>query len=158
LRERFQHIGWEARRVLDALDSTPDFYFDEIAQIHMPSWSRGRVVLLGDAGYGPSPLTGQGTTLAIVGARVLAATLAAHPTAAAAFAAYEQRMRQFVQMNQQLASTGLGLLVPGSRAAILLRNAAMRVFPLLMRLGVSFGNKLEKSSSAIELPPRAAAS
>lgn len=152
LRERFRSIGWEARRFLDAMDDSRDFYFDEIAQIRMPQWSRGRVVLLGDAAYGPSPLTGQGTTLAIVGARVLADALAAGPEARAAGAAYEQRMRSFVQQNQALAQGGLGLLLPASRISIGIRNAAMRLFPLLLRLGIGFGKKIETASRAIQLP------
>lgn len=152
LRERFRLVGWEAQRILHAMDASPDFYFGEIAQIRMPAWSRGRVVLLGDAAHGPSPLSGQGTTLALVGARVLASALAAHPEPQPAFAAYEQRMRPFVQRNQALASGGLDLLIPASGFSIALRNAAMRLFPLLLRLGVGFGKKIETASRAIELP------
>jgi 2-polyprenyl-6-methoxyphenol hydroxylase-like FAD-dependent oxidoreductase len=152
LRERFRRVGWESGRILDAMDASPDFYFDEIAQIRMPKWSSGRVVLLGDAAHGPSPLSGQGTTLALVGARVLAGALAAHSEPRSAFAAYERRMRPFVQRNQALASGGLGLLIPASRFSIGVRNAAMRLFPLLLRLGIGFGKKLEAASRAIELP------
>ena len=44
----------EVPRLLAAMKESPDFYFDSVAQVHMPQWSNGRVVLLGDAGYAPS--------------------------------------------------------------------------------------------------------
>jgi 2-polyprenyl-6-methoxyphenol hydroxylase-like FAD-dependent oxidoreductase len=49
----------------------PDFYFDSLSLVQMDSWSKGRVVLVGDAGYCATPLSGQGTSLALVGAYVL---------------------------------------------------------------------------------------
>ena len=55
--------------------AAPDFYFDEMAQIVMDHWSIGRVALVGDAGYCCSPLSGQGTSVALLGAYVLAGEL-----------------------------------------------------------------------------------
>jgi 2-polyprenyl-6-methoxyphenol hydroxylase-like FAD-dependent oxidoreductase len=72
LREEFADAGWQSRRLLDAMDSAPDFYFLAIEQIRMPNWSTGRVICLGDTAYAPSLLTGMGTSLAIVGAYLLA--------------------------------------------------------------------------------------
>ncbi len=75
----------------------------------MDQWSRGRVALLGDAGYCPSPLSGQGTSLALVGAHVLADSLArAGGDHLAAYARYEERMRPFVDLNQALATENPG--------------------------------------------------
>jgi 2-polyprenyl-6-methoxyphenol hydroxylase-like FAD-dependent oxidoreductase len=107
LAERFAGARWEVPRLLDGMWKAPDFYFDAMAQIKLDSWARGRVALLGDAGYCASPLSGQGTSLAFVGAYVLAAELAAgdHVTA---FAAYERRMRPFVAANQALATENPG--------------------------------------------------
>ncbi|WBB76502.1 FAD-dependent monooxygenase [Micromonospora sp. WMMD1128] len=86
----------------------PDFYFDAMAQIHMDRWSTGRVTLLGDAGYCPSPLSGQGTS-PLVGAYVLADSLAdATDDHRAALDRYEQRMRRFVTLNQALATENPG--------------------------------------------------
>ncbi|GAA2635704.1 FAD-dependent monooxygenase [Dactylosporangium fulvum] len=101
--ERAAGLGWEIPRLLKAMWQAPDFYFDAMAQVHLPTWSRGRVTLVGDAGYCPSPLSGQGTSLALVGAYVLAAELAAgdHVTA---LTRYEERMRPFVTRNQALAT------------------------------------------------------
>ncbi len=72
LAERFAGEGWEVERLLEHMADAPDFYFDAISQVHMGRWSNGRVALVGDASYGPSPASGQGTSLALVGAYVLA--------------------------------------------------------------------------------------
>ena len=102
-------MGWETPRLLAAMWRADDFYFDAMAQIRMDCWSAGRVTLLGDAGYCPSPLSGQGTSLALVGAYVLADSLAgAGGDHRAGFARYEQRMRGFVALNQALATENPG--------------------------------------------------
>ncbi|WP_045747413.1 FAD-dependent monooxygenase [Actinoplanes rectilineatus] len=102
-------VGWETPRLLAAMWQADDFYFDAMAQTRMDRWSAGRVTLLGDAGYCPSPLSGQGTSLALVGAYVLADALArAGGDHRAGFARYEQRMRGFVTVNQALATENPG--------------------------------------------------
>jgi len=97
------HLKGEFPRFIDAMNVTDQFYYNELAQIRMPSWSRGRVVLAGDAAHCASPFSGQGTSLALVGAFVLVRELVRqwdHP--AQAFAAYEHRMRPYVNLNQAL--------------------------------------------------------
>ncbi|MFC5814436.1 FAD-dependent monooxygenase [Nonomuraea harbinensis] len=105
--ERCGGLRWEVPKLLAAMETAPDFYFDAMAQVRMDSWSRGRVTLLGDAGYCASPLSGQGTSLALVGAYVLAAELAAADHATALIR-YETRMRPFVELNQALATENPG--------------------------------------------------
>jgi len=103
LREHLTGLGWSAPAILAHLDDTPDFYLDQVAQVKMDHWSSGRVGLLGDAAFSSSPLSGAGTGLALVGAYLLAGELAAAGwEPAAAFAAYEQRMRPFVEANQEI--------------------------------------------------------
>ncbi|MTJ65883.1 FAD-dependent oxidoreductase [Nocardia seriolae] len=103
LRERMTGMGWLAPQILAHLDDTPDFYLDQVAQVVMDRWSHGRVALLGDAAFSSSPLSGQGTGLALVGAYLLAGELAtAGWDPAAGFAAYEKRMRAFVEANQEI--------------------------------------------------------
>ncbi|TDD80559.1 FAD-dependent oxidoreductase [Actinomadura darangshiensis] len=98
--------GWVLPELLEAMWDAKDFHFDSMAQIHMDSWSDGRVVLLGDAGYCGSPLSGQGTSIAMVGAYVLAGELkAAGGDHRAAFANYERELRGYVAANQELALT-----------------------------------------------------
>jgi 2-polyprenyl-6-methoxyphenol hydroxylase-like FAD-dependent oxidoreductase len=75
LRSEFANAGWEAQRLLDTIYQGPDFYFQPIQQIKMSKWSNSRVVCLGDAAYAPTPLTGAGSSLAILGAYVLAGEL-----------------------------------------------------------------------------------
>ncbi|GAA1082520.1 FAD-dependent monooxygenase [Tsukamurella spumae] len=77
LRERMEGMGWLTPRILEHLDAADDFYLDEVAQVVMDRWSTGRVALLGDAAFCSSPMSGQGTSLALLGAYVLAGELAA---------------------------------------------------------------------------------
>ncbi|GGY54055.1 FAD-dependent monooxygenase [Streptomyces xanthochromogenes] len=103
LRERMAGLGWLAPDILAHLDDTPDFYLDQVAQVVMDRWSSGRVGLLGDAAFSSSPMSGQGTGLALVGAYLLAGELAAAGwDADTGFARYEARMRSFVEANQEI--------------------------------------------------------
>ncbi|KAG4423996.1 hypothetical protein IFR04_002838 [Cadophora malorum] len=103
MHEMFSDAGWEAKRVLEGMDSAKDFYMQEIAQVKMPSWSQGRVVLLGDAGYCPSPISGMGTSCAIVGAYVLAGEIVKHGMDyEKAFKGYEENLRPYVEKAQKL--------------------------------------------------------
>ena len=103
LRERMAGFGWLTQDILAHLDDTPDFYLDQVAQVVMDRWSSGRVGLLGDAAFSASPMSGGGTGLALVGAYMLAGELAtAGWDAEAGFAGYEQRMRDYVEANQDI--------------------------------------------------------
>jgi 2-polyprenyl-6-methoxyphenol hydroxylase-like FAD-dependent oxidoreductase len=101
--KRCAHLGGDIPRLIGAMFETKDFYFGALAQIRMESWSKGRVTLVGDAAYCPSPFTGQGTSLALVGAFVLARELTRSPQDhVAAFARCERRMLPFVRQNQDM--------------------------------------------------------
>jgi 2-polyprenyl-6-methoxyphenol hydroxylase-like FAD-dependent oxidoreductase len=115
--QRLADLRWETPRMLRAMRRAPDFYFDAMAQVRMPRWSTGRVALVGDAGYCASPLSGQGTSLALVGAYVLAEGLGrASGDVRQALCTYEQRMRPFVALNQALATENPG--GPAAEASI----------------------------------------
>ncbi len=102
--ERMGDVGWEVPNALKYMWDAPDFHFDSMSQIRMDSWSHGRVALLGDAGYCGSPMSGQGTSMALIGAYVLAGELRkAGGDHVAAFAAYEDELRDFVERNQGIA-------------------------------------------------------
>ena len=102
--ERMAGAGWVVPQILEHMLHAPDFHFDAMRQIRMDSWSRGRIVLVGDAGYSVSPATGQGTTVAMVGAYILAGELATHADdLMAGTAAYENAMRDYVSRNQDAA-------------------------------------------------------
>ncbi len=109
-------MGWEVPRVLESMRDAPDFYFDSISQIKMECWSKDRVVLLGDAGYCGSPLSGMGTGMAVVGAYILAGEL--HEAAGdhrVAFSSYERLMRAYVEGCQRLANGAPEWFIPRSR-------------------------------------------
>jgi 2-polyprenyl-6-methoxyphenol hydroxylase-like FAD-dependent oxidoreductase len=111
LTDVYEGIGWEVPRLLEMMPSAPDFYFDAAAQICMAKWSEGRVVLVGDAGYCASPMSGQGTSLALIGAYVLAGELAAASAAHhTAFHQYEKEMCPFVLLNQALGIKSANLM------------------------------------------------
>ena len=123
--ERFTGAGWEVPRLVAAMHAADDFVLDSMAQVHLPEWSRGRVVLLGDAAWCPTPLTGLGTSLALVGAYVLAGELAAADPATA-LRRYEEVLRPYVTTAQKLPPGGVGAFAPTGALDIRLRTASMR--------------------------------
>ncbi|MEV4173745.1 FAD-dependent monooxygenase [Nonomuraea sp. NPDC049709] len=130
--EAFADHGWEVPRLLAAMPAAGDFYFDSLAQTHMPSWSNGRIAVLGDAAYCPSPASGQGTSLALVGAYVLAGELAAaHGDHRTAFGRYEQELRPYVELNQQLGRDVVKQLVPSTPLRAWAQLAMMRMMPYM---------------------------
>src|SRR2546423_894345 len=104
------------------------FYFDAICQVHVDRWARGRLVLVGDAGYCGSPLTGLGTSMSLVGAYVLAGELAATPhDHEAAFQRYQQEMRDYVAAGLKLPPGGVKGFAPNSQFMISMRSRSMRM-------------------------------
>ncbi|CAL9350891.1 putative protein [Streptomyces sp. enrichment culture] len=122
----FAGAGWEVPRMVNAMHDADDLFFDTAGQIRMPHWSSGRVTLVGDAAYAPSFLTGQGSSLALVGAYVLADALARNRDHTAAFAAYERGVRKFVAMNQALVDNGAATFFPTTARALEQRNTMLR--------------------------------
>ncbi|MFG2317583.1 FAD-dependent monooxygenase [Streptomyces tendae] len=125
LADVFADAGWEVPGILGALHDADDVFFDAVGQIRMPRWTSGRAALLGDAAYAPSFLTGQGTSLALVGAYMLAGSLADRDHAEG-FAAYEHATRDFVTLNQDLVGEGGATLFPTTAQALEQRNARLR--------------------------------
>lgn len=110
VRKVFGEMGGEVPKILDMMDESSDFYFDITGQVRMDRWSFGRVVLLGDAAYCPSPSSGQGLSLAIIGAYILASELAlSKGNFKTAFDNFEQEIRSFVNINQALGIRGAKL-------------------------------------------------
>jgi 2-polyprenyl-6-methoxyphenol hydroxylase-like FAD-dependent oxidoreductase len=125
-RDMFEDAGWEALRVLEGMDKADDFYMQEIAQVKMEKWSKGRVVLLGDAGYCPSPISGMGTSLAIVGAYVLAGEIVAcKGDWGKGLRAYEEKMMPFVAKAQDLPPGAPAIANPQTQTGIRVMNAVV---------------------------------
>jgi 2-polyprenyl-6-methoxyphenol hydroxylase-like FAD-dependent oxidoreductase len=119
-------------RWLQEVERTPAFYFDAITQLELTSWSRGRVTLVGDAGYCPGPAVGGSTSLAVYGAYVLAGEIAvAGGDPAAAFARYEATMVPSALGSRSLARVNAKTLVPGSRWGVRALVGTARVISVL---------------------------
>ena len=137
LKRIFTGLGWEVPRMLDELEKTTTFYLLQTAQVKMDSWVKGRVVVLGDAGYSPSGLTGLGTTAAVVGAHMLAGCLITHaPDLKAGLEQYERDMRPFVKEAQKLIPGVPGIANPKTAWGVWTMNNAIRTADFLRRTGV----------------------
>lgn len=151
LTRTFAGTGWVADQVIADLQDSTDLVVEEIGQTRMDSWSSGRVVLLGDAAWCPSPLSGLGTSTALVGAYVLAGELArAGGDRTAALAAYEDVMRPYIAQAQELPPGGVNGFVPKTRLEIAIRTQLIRWmnrWPLRNLMAAQFGK-----ADAIALP------
>ncbi|HVY57676.1 MAG TPA: FAD-binding domain [Xanthobacteraceae bacterium] len=139
LRTRYGDGGWECPRILDALDAAPELYFDRVSQIRMPSWSRGRVALVGDAAFCVSLLAGQGSALAMTAAYVLAGELAnADGRHEEAFRRYETCLRTYIETKQAGAERFAGAFAPKTAWGLWFRNQVVNAFaiPGLARFAV----------------------
>jgi 2-polyprenyl-6-methoxyphenol hydroxylase-like FAD-dependent oxidoreductase len=131
LKSEFENTGWKCRELLSGIDSTTDFYFDYVSQIKMESWYKGRVALVGDAGYCPSLLSGKGSTLAMVGAYILAGELKqANGDYKKAFEQYQLVFKPFMEKKQKSAQQFAKSFVPKSNFGIWLRNKVFRLMSL----------------------------
>lgn len=132
--------GWECAQILACVDRTPDLYFDRVAQIKMPSWSRGRVALIGDAAFCVSLMAGQGSALAMTAAYVLAGELAkAGGRHDEAFRRYETLLRTFMDSKQKGAQRFSAAFAPRTRFGLFARNQVVRAcaIPGVAKLALS---------------------
>lgn len=122
----FAGMGWKVQEMLECALADKDFYFDCLSQIVMPSWSLGRVALVGDAAFCASPVTGAGATLSVVGAYQLAGELyKAKGNYEAAFKNFDQGYRKIVEKNQS--QLFIGMLAPKSWLGIWARNTLVNL-------------------------------
>lgn len=124
-REHYRSLGWLCPLALERCPES--FYYDQVAQIRMPCWHRGSVVLLGDAAAAVSLLAGQGASLGMAGAYVLADELAKHAQVPDALAAFEARWRPQVAEQQKAGVSAAKWFVPADRRALLMRRLSMRL-------------------------------
>ncbi|MGW3965641.1 FAD-dependent monooxygenase [Amycolatopsis sp. NPDC005003] len=144
LMDAYQGAGWRVPELMARIPQARDFYLDSLSRVTIDHYSRGRVVLLGDAAYG-NTLGGFGTGLAVVGAYVLAGELRAaggdHRTA---FARYEELMRGYAKVSQR-GSAG-PFLAPPSRVRIKLRDWTFKsrfLLGLLLKATDRFATDIE---------------
>lgn len=124
----FRGAGWQTERFIEGLEVADNFYCQEAVQIKTKTWSKGRVVLLGDAAHCPSPLTGMGTTSAFVGAYVLAGEICRHnDNLDLAFANYDRTLRPFVDEIQKMKPFQIQLMFPRSHLGVFIRRVIGRL-------------------------------
>ena len=123
--DHFESEGWRTPELLEEVNACENFYFDKLCQIKMPSWTKGRVALVGDAACCASPAAGMGGSLAIVGAAALADAFQKYPgDYEAAFEEYNDSLRPFIdEVQAQAVEFGLQTFAPRSEEAIRARNA-----------------------------------
>ncbi|GGX93533.1 FAD-dependent monooxygenase [Streptomyces hiroshimensis] len=131
LRREYGGLGWVVPRALRACPPGHEVYYDLVAQVEVPCWSRGRVTLVGDACYAVSLLAGQGASLGMAGAYLLAEQLAEAPSVGTALRRYEERWRPVVAEKQRAARRGVRWFLPGSQRELRLRRLALRAAALL---------------------------
>lgn len=155
LKTKLTGAGWEADRISQAIGETEDVYFDKVGQIKAPHWADGRVAMVGDAAYCPTPISGKGTTLAMVGAYILAGELSRNERYQDAFAAYEKIMRPYVEAVQKLPPGVPWLVYPETKLGVSVLNTVAGVFaskPIQKIVGLFSSNDAEEEEEGITLP------
>jgi 2-polyprenyl-6-methoxyphenol hydroxylase-like FAD-dependent oxidoreductase len=150
LRDAFGDGKWETSHILAELELSRDLYFDRVSQIKMPTWSRGRVALVGDAAFCVSLMAGQGAALAMTAAYVLAGELGkAGQQHRAAFQNYERILRTFIESKQRGAARFASAFAPRTRWGLFLRNQLIRASAIPGVARLSFGGDI---IDAVKLP------
>jgi 2-polyprenyl-6-methoxyphenol hydroxylase-like FAD-dependent oxidoreductase len=135
LRREYAPLGWVAPRVLAACPPPGELYYDQVAQVIMPRWHHGRVALVGDAAYAVSLLAGQGASMALAGAYVLATSVTGPLGIPDGLRRYEASMRPLVEQRQKSGRDAARWFVPRTRRQRAVRRAALHLagLPLLNR-------------------------
>jgi 2-polyprenyl-6-methoxyphenol hydroxylase-like FAD-dependent oxidoreductase len=148
LRKRFGKSGWECPQILRGLDGCDDLYFDRVSQIQMDPqqglWTRGRVTLVGDAAFCVSLLAGQGSSLAMIAAYILAGELhRAGGDYARAFTRYQEILGPFILAKQKAALRFAGTFAPKSSFSLFFRNQVMNLLKIPWVADIAIGRDLQ---------------
>jgi 2-polyprenyl-6-methoxyphenol hydroxylase-like FAD-dependent oxidoreductase len=147
LRQIYGGDGWQVPQLLAAIDASDDFYFDSISQIVMDSWTKGRIALVGDAGYSPGPAVGGGTSIAMVGAYVLAEELErADRDHATGLRAYQERMRELATRARGIGRSTMATLIPRT-------GLQVRLTPELLRMVTHLPPRLQQRLFQLQATP-----
>jgi 2-polyprenyl-6-methoxyphenol hydroxylase-like FAD-dependent oxidoreductase len=145
LRDTYRGLAWLAPEALDRCPPSEEIYYDQVAQIEMPGWRKGRVTLVGDAGCAVSLLAGQGASLGVAGAYVLADRLHNAPSIARALDEYERLWRPVAEEKQKTGRAAARWFLPESAVQLWARRIALRAaagLPLVNRyVGATLAGK-----------------
>lgn len=153
LQARFAGVGWETDRVLEGFAAAPDeFYLERTDRVLLPRYSRGRVIVVGDAAWAGGP-TGMGTTLALVGAYVLGGELAdSGGDHRQAFARYEQAMRPYAEKVQNVPAAVVKAVLPGGPFGLGVVRTAHRIAATRLARSLVENRLLSREGRAFTLP------
>jgi 2-polyprenyl-6-methoxyphenol hydroxylase-like FAD-dependent oxidoreductase len=127
MQDAYRGLGWLVPETLELCPPSERIYYDQVAQIEMPRWSKGRVALLGDACYAVSLMAGQGASLGMAGACVLADQLQTAPSIESALASYERQFRPVAEDKQKNGRGATRWLVPTSPTELWIRRTVLRL-------------------------------
>jgi 2-polyprenyl-6-methoxyphenol hydroxylase-like FAD-dependent oxidoreductase len=125
LRCVYGDLGWIVNDALDAAEKLPSIYYDQVAQIDMPHWTKGRVALIGDACMAVSLLAGQGASMAMASAYVLSEELRRQRSVEKTLQSYEARLKAPIKRKQREARQTANWIVPPTRFYLFARNTLM---------------------------------
>ena len=138
VQDLFQDADWEISRILKGMHESDDFYMQHVAQVRLDRWSKGRVTVVGDAGYCPSPFAGMGTSLAFIGAYVLAGEISRQPkNIPAALESYERVLRPYVESIQKLPPGIPWIVNPQSTLGVRMFETVAWVAGVLSKTGLT---------------------
>lgn len=126
LRRTFADAGGAVPRILAGLDDSA-FYFDAVGKFRAPHWSKGRITLLGDAAFCNATFGGVGTSMALIGAYVLAGELSGTDDVCTALARYERFMRGYAELAPQVSIKTLRRANPATPTGIRVLHAGARL-------------------------------
>ncbi|MEV5496380.1 FAD-dependent oxidoreductase [Nonomuraea fuscirosea] len=128
LRTIYGDMGWLVPQALEGLETAESVYFDSISQMVVDRWSKGRVVLLGDAAWCVTLFAGYGSSLAVGGADRLGAALARHgDDVLAALAEWEAELRPEAEKKQRLGRRVKGVYAPRNPLLLELTQLPLRL-------------------------------
>lgn len=148
----FGDCTWQRKRLLEGLGKAEDFYMSHVGQVKMDSWSKGRVVLAGDAGYCPTPFTGQGSTASLLGSYILAGELTKHgDDITAGLESYDRVLRPYVDEMQKLIPGTPNILYPKTEFGIWALQTFLGVFTTL-KIDKAINMLLPEGKGGLEIP------
>ncbi|MDQ1150315.1 2-polyprenyl-6-methoxyphenol hydroxylase-like FAD-dependent oxidoreductase [Sphingobacterium zeae] len=148
--DRIQGAGWESERLVNEIKESEDLYFERVSQVKTDKWTKGRVVITGDAAWCATPIAGKGTDLALAGAYILAGELYRAGNYEEAFRNYEKIMKPYVQECQKLPPGIPRIVYPESRVGVALLNQLIAIVgskPVKWLMRVFSGDKKDNKKN-----------
>ena len=144
LHQEFNEAGWECPRILELMEGCDNIYFDRVSQIQMEDWWRGRVALVGDAAFCPSLLAGEGSSLGMAGAYILAGELAkAEGDYKQAFAEYQRLFKPLMDHKLKTAEKFASSFAPATELGLAARNLITRTFKVRFLANLFIGGSIK---------------